>query len=608
MSTTPDLDMVDAARADFPAIEKGVNSEKKPGAYQGDLLPTNDSHETLTGSNGEIYPTLEEQTTLRRVHGKVSWLIYTIGFVEMCERFAYYGTTAVFVNFIAYPLPPNSTTGAGGTLEQAGALGLGQRASTALTLFNSFWSYVMPLVGGYLADTYWGRYLTIQYAIVVATFGHILIIIAAIPSVISNPSGALGAFIIGLVFFGTGVGWFKANISPLIAEQYELTQPRQTVETLPSGERVIVDPVMTISRVYMRYYFLINVGALVGQVSMVYAEKYVGFWLSYLLPTIMFFCCPVVMVLCRKQYAKRPPTGSVLGKSIALVGYGIKQGHGGVFAMRKDSFWERIKPSAVPNRPSWMTFDDAWVDEVRRGVMACAVFLWFPVFWLAYGQISNNLINQAATMRLDGLPNDIITNLNPFALLIFIPICDKLIYPAIERAGLRFTPIKKITVGFLCATLSMVVAAVIQHFIYTRAPCGRSAGDVECIRENGPPDMTVWIQTPCYILIALSEIFASITGLEYAFTKAPRNMRGLVTGVFWFVHAFSSAIAQAFVGLAADPLLVWLYTTIAIISCLGGIGFWLTFRKLDMEEDALNALPESTYKGRGESSVEEKSV
>ncbi|KAI8308204.1 putative peptide transporter ptr2 [Colletotrichum sp. SAR11_240] len=608
MSTAPDLDMVDAAQADFPAIEKGVNSEKKPGAYQGDLLPANDSHETLTGPNGEVYPTLEEQTTLRRVHGKVSWLIYTIGFVEMCERFAYYGTTAVFVNFIAYPLPPNSTTGAGGTHEQAGALGLGQRASTALTLFNSFWSYVMPLVGGYLADTYWGRYLTIQYAIVVATFGHILIIIAAIPSVISNPSGALGAFIIGLVFFGTGVGWFKANISPLIAEQYELTQPRQTVKTLPSGERVIVDPVMTISRVYMRYYFLINVGALVGQVSMVYAEKYVGFWLSYLLPTIMFFCCPVVMVLCRKQYAKRPPTGSVLGKSIALVGYGIKQGHGGVFAMRKDSFWERIKPSAVPNRPSWMTFDDAWVDEVRRGVMACAVFLWFPVFWLAYGQISNNLINQAATMRLDGLPNDIITNLNPFALLIFIPICDKLIYPAIERAGLRFTPIKKITVGFLCATLSMVVAAVIQHFIYARAPCGRSAGDVECIRERGPPDMTVWIQTPCYILIALSEIFASITGLEYAFTKAPRNMRGLVTGVFWFVHAFSSAIAQAFVGLAADPLLVWLYTTIAIISCLGGIGFWLTFRKLDKEEDALNALPESTYKGRGEPSVEEKSV
>ncbi|EFQ34923.1 POT family protein [Colletotrichum graminicola] len=610
MSTAPNLDVVEAARADCPAIEKGVDAARKPDAYTGDLADGRLSHDTLGGLNGEVYPTEEELLTLRRVHGKVDWLIYSIGFVEMCERFAYYGTTAVFVNFIAYPLPPGSTTGAGGTHEQAGALGLGQRASTALTLFNSFWSYVMPLVGGYIADTYWGRYLTIQWAIAIATLGHIFIIIAAVPSVIANPSGSLAAFIIGLVFFGTGVGFFKANISPLIAEQYELTQPRQTVETLPkTGERVIVDPVMTISRVYMRYYFLINVGALVGQISMVYAEKYVGFWLSYLLPTIMFFFCPIVMFACRNRYAKRPPTGSVLGKSIALIGYGLRQGGGGgITGMRKDAFWERIKPSRVADKPAWMTFDDAWVDEVRRGVMACAVFLWFPIFWLAYGQMTNNLINQAATMRLDGIPNDIITNLNPFALLIFIPICDKFIYPAVERAGLRFTPLKKITLGFFCATLSMMVAAIIQHFIYQQAPCGYSAGDTDCIRENGPPEMTVWIQTPCYILIALSEIFASITGLEYAFTKAPKNMRGLVTGVFLFVHAFSSAIGQAFVGLAADPLLVWLYTCIAIISCLGGIGFWIMFRKLDKEEDALNALPESTYKGRGELEPESKAV
>ncbi|KAK2001040.1 POT family protein [Colletotrichum falcatum] len=624
MSTAPNLDVMEAARADCPAVEKGVDAPRRPDAYTGDLADGRPSHDSLGGPGGEAYPTAEELLTLRRTHGKVDWLIYSIGFVEMCERFAYYGTTAVFVNFIAYPLPPGSTTGAGGTHEQAGALGLGQRASTALTLFNSFWSYVMPLVGGYLADTYWGRYLTIQWAIAIATFGHILIIVAAIPSVIPNPSGSLAAFIIGLVFFGTGNqphapehanpprGFFKANISPLIAEQYELTQPRQTVETLPgTGERVIVDPVMTVSRVYMRYYFLINVGALVGQISMVYAEKYVGFWLSYLLPTVMFFFCPVVMFACRNRYARRPPTGSVLGKSIALIGYGLRQGGGGVAGvagMRKDAFWDRIKPSRVPDRPPWMTFDDAWVDEVRRGVMACAVFLWFPVFWLAYGQMTNNLINQAAAMRLGGVPNDVVTNLNPLALLVFIPVCDKVAYPAAERAGLRFTPLKKIALGFLCAALSMVAAAVIQHFIYRRAPCGYAAGDAGCVRENGPPDMTVWIQTPCYVLIALSEIFASITGLEYAFTKAPRNMRGLVTGVFLFVHAFSSAVGQAFVGLAADPLLVWLYTCIAVISCLGGVGFWITFRKLDGEEDALNALPESTYKGRGEVEPESKAV
>jgi hypothetical protein len=63
-------------------------------------------------------------------------------------------------------------------------------------------------------------------------------------------------------------GFFKCCISPLIAEQYEAGHPRAFIRTEPNGERVIVDPGITYSRVYMRYYLLINVGALVGQVSM----------------------------------------------------------------------------------------------------------------------------------------------------------------------------------------------------------------------------------------------------------------------------------------------------------------------------------------------------
>lgn len=49
----------------------------------------------LRGPNGEEYPTEEELKTLRRVKGPITWIIYTIAFIELCERFAYYGTTAV---------------------------------------------------------------------------------------------------------------------------------------------------------------------------------------------------------------------------------------------------------------------------------------------------------------------------------------------------------------------------------------------------------------------------------------------------------------------------------------------------------------------------------
>jgi len=50
-------------------------------------------------ADGEI-PTEEELKTLRRVSDKIPFSIYTIAFIELCERFSYYGTTAVFTNFI----------------------------------------------------------------------------------------------------------------------------------------------------------------------------------------------------------------------------------------------------------------------------------------------------------------------------------------------------------------------------------------------------------------------------------------------------------------------------------------------------------------------------
>ncbi|TGJ81412.1 hypothetical protein E0Z10_g7355 [Xylaria hypoxylon] len=589
-------DVVGAAKDDAPALDEAISTPERenpinPKDDLGAVASGSDTDEPLRGPNGEEYPSKRDLETLRRVKGHISPIIYTIAFIELCERFAYYGTTAVFVNFIQQPLPPGSTTGAAGTFGQPGALDKGQQASTGLVTFNSFWAYLMPLLGGYLSDTYWGKYKTIHVAIVVATFGHLILIISAIPPVIKNPNASLGIFSLGLIFFGIGVGFFKANISPMIAEQYEATHPRPVVETLKSGERVISDPVLTISVIYMRYYFFINVGSLVGQITMVYAEKYVGFYLSFTLPTVLFLFCPFVLIAFKKRYVRRPPTGSVIGKFFGLLGLGMK----GRWSanpvrlwknIREPGFFERVKPSNIPEseRPVWMTFDDNWVDEVRRGIKACQVFFLFPIYWLPYNQLNSNLTSQAATMVLGGVPNDVI--------------------------GYNFTPIKKITAGFALGTLAMVVGALIQHYIYWQSPCRDISGygyATDCKEALGldtnaderlyKPPLTVWIQTPAYVLIAFSEIFASITGLEYAFTKAPKNMRGFITGIFWFAQAFSSAIAQAFVPLSTDPVLVWLYTTVAIIAALGGLLFHFAFLKLDKEEEALNALPDSVFKG-----------
>ncbi|KAI0777719.1 oligopeptide transporter [Trametes elegans] len=573
-----------------------VEFDKQQLAFDKKLLEstTSQEHELDGIHDGLEFPTPEERATLRRVCDAVPWPAYLIAFCELAERFSYYGSTVVFTNYIQQPLPANSRTGA--DVKQAGALGLGQRASTGIGTFNTFWVYVIPLFGAYIADTRWGRFKTTAVAVGVALVGHVLLIISSVPGVIEHTNGSLACFIIAIIIMGVGTGGFKANVSPLVAEQYRRTKP--FIGHTKSGERVIVDPMMTISRVYMYFYLFTNVGSLIGQISMAYSEKYVGFWLAYTLPTIVFGLCPFVLYFGRNLYNTTPPQGSVLAQSLRIWRQAMK----GRWSwnpvttwrnMNLPDFWDSAKPSHYSDatRPRWMSFDDEWVDEVKRGFKACSVFMWYPIYWLTYNQLNNNLTSQAATMETHGVPNDVLSNLDPFALIICIPICDQFIYPALRRAGINFSPLKRITLGFFAGSAAMIWSAVLQHYIYKKSPCGNYAAT--CADENGDPivsPINVWAQTGSYVLIALSEIFASITGLEYAFTKAPKNMRSLVMSVYLFMNAIASALGEAFVSLSSDPLLVWNYGVMAVLAFIAGCIFWIQYRELDKQEDALNNL------------------
>lgn len=281
-------------------------------------------------------------------------------------------------------MPVGSTTGnnpdPNGT---AGALGKGQQTATGLTTFNSFWVYTTPLIGGYIADTKLGRFNTVCLGVAIALIGHVLFIISAIPSVLKHADAALAPFALGVIINGIGTGFFKSTVSPLIAEQVKAK--RQYIEVTKNGERVIVDPTVTAARLFDFFYLMINIGAIGGQVAMPFAEKYVGYWLAYLLPTLVFLICIPVLFFARNRYVKTPPSGSVLSNALKLLFLASK----GRFSwnpvrffknLTAADFWENVKPSRLgASKPAWMTFDDMWVEEVRRGFKACYVFILFPL-------------------------------------------------------------------------------------------------------------------------------------------------------------------------------------------------------------------------------------
>lgn len=117
--------------------------------------------------------------------------------------------------------------------------------------------------------------------------------------------------------------------------------------------------------------------------------QFVGFWLAFLLPTLVFLMAPVVLWIGRNRYVRSPPAGSVFSKALRILRYCAKgrMSLNPVKTWRNltaPDFWDAAKPSRVQEteggKPSWMTFDDQWVDEVRRGFKACIVFLWMPIY------------------------------------------------------------------------------------------------------------------------------------------------------------------------------------------------------------------------------------
>lgn len=60
---------------------------------QGDSQGTNEAEEE--DDVMKDVPTELELKTLRRISGDIPWQAYSIAFVELCERFSWYGTTAV---------------------------------------------------------------------------------------------------------------------------------------------------------------------------------------------------------------------------------------------------------------------------------------------------------------------------------------------------------------------------------------------------------------------------------------------------------------------------------------------------------------------------------
>ncbi|OTB15089.1 hypothetical protein K445DRAFT_301706 [Daldinia sp. EC12] len=512
---------------------------------------------------------LEDLEKLRHVADKVPRIVWLVAFTGAAQRFAFYGTTVPWQNYLQNPL---------GDPLSPGALGFGQSTATIINNAFLFLSYLSSIPFAIISDSWLGRYKSLLLSLIIFLAGEIVLFVTSLPFALGDRSTVLGGFITAMVLIGLGQGGTSAVIFSFLGDQIPSKAPR--VIYSGKGEIVVTDPKLTIQYVFNTFYWMINIAAL-ATLATTNMEKSIGFWAAYLLPLCFLSVSIILFILWNDRLTKLPPQSDVLphaGKVLAL-------------AARSRFHLSAADPSYQSLHYSrTVPWTSAFVHEIRRGFRACRAVICFTVFYLCFNQSTTNIISQANQMEISGVSNDTVQSLNAIFYIIINPIIQNWLFPFLARRHIAFGPIARMTVSFFLLAVAMGYAAGTQALIYSRGPCfsypraceaATVVGVDGVTTEHRPNEVSMWVQAPFHLFLAVGEIFGFVALNEFEYIEAPTNMKALVKAFEQFTAALGAGLSMALGPVSKDPWLVIMNASLAGTMVISGVAFYAVFWKFD---------------------------
>ena len=147
------------------------------------------------------------------------------------------------------------------------------------------------------------------------------------------------------------------------------------------------------------------------------------------------------------------------------------------------------------------------------------------------------------------------------------------------------------TFGFGLCTVGSLGFSVLQYYVYQTSPCGYDAttcADIVPEGENSLSSVSYAYYAIPIIITAVAEIFVNVTAYGIAYSRSPKNMKGLVASLNLFMTAISAAIGLATAPAIRDPLLIWAFAGPSIVGGVFTVIFFFTFRHIDKEDFVIN--------------------
>ena len=434
---------------------------------------------------------------------------------EGCERFSFYGMRNILTPFLISTL----------------LLFVAQehRASEAKHVFHTFMMgvYFFPLLGGWLADRYFGKYNTIFWFSLIYCAGHACLAIF---------EHSVNGFYFGLFLIAFGSGGIKPLVASFVGDQFDKTNKDKA--------KVVFDA----------FYWIINFGSFFASLLMPLFLRDYGPSVAFGIPGILMFVATMVLWSGKKKYVHVPPAPSDPHSFLRVVRTALftQQAGKGRPGLVVAALGAAAAVASLAMIPSWgfviaactalvlllacvgigasMQLErargvhpDVAVDGVRAVLRILIVFGLVTPFWSLFDQKASTWIVQANAMSTEvnllGWTFEVIPAqmqaLNPLLVMILIPFNNLVLFPLLNRIGLVPTALRRMTAGIAFSALAWIVVGNLQVQL--------DAGDAVSI---------AWQILP-YALLTLGEVLVSATGLEFAYSQAPASMKGVIMALWY---------------------------------------------------------------------------
>ncbi|WP_454830464.1 POT-type proton-dependent oligopeptide transporter [Pseudoxanthomonas wuyuanensis] len=457
-------------------------------------------------------------TTIDASRGRLPRQIpYIIG-NEACERFSFYGMRNILVPFLVSSI-------------LLAYLPEADREGAAKDIFHTFviGVYFFPLLGGWLSDRFFGKYNTVLWLSLVYCAGH-----ACLALFEENRTG----FYTGLFLIALGSGGIKPLVSAFVGDQFDQSNKAKA------------------KVVYDAFYWTINFGSFFASLLMPIFLRNYGAAVAFGIPGLLMFIATAIFWAGRHKYVHVPPSkpdpdsfinvlrsalfgpapGKGLGTVVGIAGLVLAVASLGLIPSA--GFVKAVLiglgllialvgvGASLQLERARGAHPELAVEGARAVLRILIVFALVTPFWSLFDQKASTWVLQGQTMHIPHelwwWPSWLVVTagqmqaLNPIMVMALIPFNNLVLYPLLRRMGFEPTALRRMGFGIAFSGVAWVAAGVIQLWI-----------------DGGDPVSLAWQILP-YLLLTFGEVLVSATGLEFAYSQAPRSMKGAIMS-FWLL-------------------------------------------------------------------------